>query len=292
LLPRVAKLIDDLEHENFRVPVLRYQHRVLQNEDRNSGNSVVKEYDDEDFIDGREQYDYDATSLRFSAELSNNEVIKLVKINRLLKQALGGKAISLSQMRSVLTPLQLADYESSLVRIEHHEEAMFADGVPDVLQKYNRMLRAADLQANKKAKNPQARSATAARVEHLYETALEYLEEIWTQAEQGRSSVSVGELAAWLDREVDFYKGMERSIGPDAESMPRVRGSRSRHALDSGLPKLSQRVKRRWCALNSLMVAACEIAFVLQASSPAANIATEHQERMRKMLESVHPEKD
>lgn len=280
-------MIEDLEHGNFRVPVLRHQHRLLKNKDRNRGNSVVTDYGEEDFIDGRERYEYDATSLRFNDELSGEQTVQLGKFNALLKGALDGRAPRLAQMSAVLTPSQLADYESSLVRFEHHEEALFADGVPDVLRRYNRMLGAADLQANKVNKNPQARSAAAERAEHLYETALECLEEIWTQAEQGRSSVSVGELAAWMDREIDFYKGMERSIGPNAESMPRVRGSRSRHALDSGLPKLSQRVKRRWCTLNTLLVAACDLAFEVPNSAEASTLNPEQMQRMQRLKESM-----
>ena len=65
-----------------------------------------------------------------------------------------------------------------------------------------------------------------------------------------------------MDREVDCYKGFNSTLSIDCGGVPRVRGSRSVHALDSGLPKLSKRLKRKECHLQALRSAACEIAFV------------------------------
>ena len=59
----------------------------------------------------------------------------------------------------------------------------------------------------------------------------------------------------------DFDKGFERTVGIDADTIPRVRGSKSHRALDSGLPKLSQRLKRKECQLTALRGAAWAIAF-------------------------------
>jgi hypothetical protein len=64
-----------------------------------------------------------------------------------------------------------------------------------------------------------------------------------------------------MDRDVDFDKGFERTVGIDADTIPRVRGSKSHRALDSGLPKLSQRLKRKECQLVALREAAWDIAF-------------------------------
>ena len=50
-------------------------------------------------------------------------------------------------------------------------------------------------------------------------------------------------------------------IGIEADTIPRVRGSKSSHALDSGLPKLSQRLKRKECQLVALREAVWDIAF-------------------------------
>ena len=91
----------------------------------------------------------------------------------------------------------------------------------------------------------------------MYENALENLEELWgvvTPAEQH-------ELQQWMDRDVDFDKGFDRTIGIEVDTIPRVRGSKSKKALDSGLPKLSLRLKRKECQLTALREAAWATAF-------------------------------
>jgi hypothetical protein len=95
------------------------------------------------------------------------------------------------------------------------------------------------------------------KAESLYETALERLKEIWDTA----SPADLYELQNWMDRDIDFDAGNDRTIGISVDSIPRVRGSKSTRALDSGLPKLSQRLKRQECQLEALREAACNIAF-------------------------------
>ncbi len=65
--------------------------------------------------------------------------------------------------------------------------------------------------------------------------------------------------------------------------MPRVRGSKSRYAQDSGLPKLSKRIKREYCALNALLVAGCELAFVLPVQQAHALTQQEQQQQRDKL---------
>ena len=92
----------------------------------------------------------------------------------------------------------------------------------------------------------------------MYEDALERLGEIWSCA----SHAEKYELQNWLDREYDWDKGVNSTLTIDCGGVPRVRGSRSVNALDSGLPKLSKRLKRKECQLQALRSAACAIAFM------------------------------
>ena len=108
-------------------------------------------------------------------------------------------------------------------------------------------------------KNYSSASITAAsnKAEHLYERALERLGEVWGVA----SHAERFELQNWMDREIDLDEGANSKLGIDCVSIPRVRGSKSKNALDSGLPKLSKRLKRKECQLQALRSAACTIAF-------------------------------
>ena len=108
-------------------------------------------------------------------------------------------------------------------------------------------------------KNYSSASITAVgnKAEGLYEDALERLSEIWSCA----TPVEQYELQNWLDREYDWDKGVNSTLTIDCAGVPRVRGSKSVNALDSGLPKLSKRLKRKECQLQALRSAACAIAF-------------------------------
>jgi len=141
--------------------------------------------------------------------------------------------------------------------------------MPVELRSYNQRLKDADFQQAKydkmagmartgRAKYKQGTVSRALdKAESLYETALERLKEIWDTA----SPADVYELQNWMDREIDFDAGHDSTIGISVDSIPRVRGSKSTRALDSGLPKLSQRLKRQECQLEALREAAWDIAF-------------------------------
>jgi hypothetical protein len=141
--------------------------------------------------------------------------------------------------------------------------------MPDELSGYNRKLKAADFQQAKYEKMSGLASTGRANYKHgtvsraldkaesLYESALERLEEIWGTA----TPAELYELQNWMDRDIDFDAGNDRTIGICVDSIPRVRGSKSPRALDSGLPKLSKRLKRKECQLVALRQAAWDLAF-------------------------------
>lgn len=77
--------------------------------------------------------------------------------------------------------------------------------------------------------------------------------------------------------------------------IPRVRGSRSSNALDSGLPKLSKRLKRKECQLLALRDAAWNLAFKPEDEvEVTAEDALKLRERIAKMRiqRNVNPERD
>ena len=146
---------------------------------------------------------------------------------------------------------------------------MYGRGMPDELRDYNRKLKAADFQQAKYEKMAGLASTGRAKYKHgtvtkamnkaesLYEDALERLGEIWGVA----TPAELYELQNWMDRDIDFDAGHNRTIGICVDSIPRVRGSKSHRALDSGLPKLSKRLKRQECQMLALREAAWAIAF-------------------------------
>jgi len=98
------------------------------------------------------------------------------------------------------------------------------------------------------------------KADGLYEDALERLHEIWDLASPSHRY----RLQCWFDREIDFDKGHDTKISIDCDSIARVRGSRSKKAQDSGLPKLSKRLKRKECQLIALRNAVIDIVFVAE----------------------------
>jgi hypothetical protein len=166
--------------------------------------------------------------------------------------------------------------------------------MPNELRGYNTILHAADFQNNKfekmsalkstGRKNFSAQSITAASIkaESLYEDALERLGEIWSSA----TPAELYELQTWMDREIDFDNGFGMSMSIDCIGMPRVRGSRSSHAMDSGLPKLSKRIKRRECQLIAIRAAACAIAFEPEAEEDGA-MSAEDADKFRERLKNL-----
>ena len=187
----------------------------------------------------------------------------------MLEKMLRNKNVSNKQMQSTLTAEEYANYIASLDLVSHSVEIMYGDGMPSELRDYNTYVRRADFQNNKfekmhgektyRKKNYSSASITAAsnKAESLYESALERLGEIWGVA----SHAERFELQNWMDREIDLDEGANTKLGIDCVSIPRVRGSKSKNALDSGLPKLNKRLKRKECQLQTLRSAASAIAF-------------------------------
>jgi hypothetical protein len=222
-----------------------------------------------DYVDEREVKTYSVPVVTLRNIEDAKQVAKLARINRMLEQVVAGKAVTKAQIKSALTAEQHKEYVYRLANDRDPSEINYSDGMPSELRSYNQLLKAADFQQAKYDKMAALQRAGRAKykqgtvgkaldkAESLYETALERLQELWDTA----SPADLYELQNWMDREIDFDAGNDRTIGISVDSIPRVRGSKSTRALDSGLPKLSQRLKRQECQLEALREAAWDIAF-------------------------------
>lgn len=288
LMPEVDERIDDLHHENYSIPVMLHGHRVLKMQQRDVGLDETLTLTEDYYVDARQKHVYTAPGAPFNAKLTGVQLVTLQRINRMLRSLMSGGSVSDKALRTALSPQQFSAYQSSVTDITDHIEHTYGRGMPDELRSYQQMLAAADFQYNKFEKMSALRSVGRARykmgvvnlaerkAEHLYERALERLQEIWGTA----SAQEQYEIQEWMDRHIDFDRGAESELSINPVGMPRVRGSRSVNALDSGLPKLSQRLKRKECQLIALRDAAKALAFVSDAYDTQLDADAEAQ-RMR-----------
>lgn len=300
LLPRVAKLIDDLQYQNFHVPVRMHQNRVVK-PDANGPRFVANS--ESDYVDAQEQFDYVDPSIPLREFVSVIDAARLNDIAELLNIALDGKNIPVAKLKRALTADEFAEFTASSAAVSEQSEIMFGEGMPEQLKSYNKKLNASDFMWSRYEAMPAVaaygskRKVTPAQVENraesLYEDALENLEETFGCAERGDwGSEMLPRLHRWMDRSIDFNAGFNRTLAPDVHSVPRVRGSKSKYAQDSGLPKLSKRMKQQLCALNALLVAGCEIAFVVPYPKPAQLTATQSHDLKSKLANLMKKSKD
>jgi hypothetical protein len=296
LLPQVDERIDDLQYENYNVPTLMYGSRKLIQRSHNVNSATgAHEFTEDDYVDARVKKTYAIAQHKFRAITDADELHRLHVLNLYMKSIISNKNVSDRHLQSALTAQQYAEYVESLSTQAHPAEIMYGDGMPDELRGYNTMLHAADFQNNKfekmsalkstGRKNYSVQSVTAAsnKAESLYEDARERLGEIWSSA----TPAELYELQTWMDRDIDIDRGFVSTISIDCDGVPRVRGSRSTHAMDTGLPKLSKRIKRRECQLIAIRAAACAIAFEPEAKvndATSAEDADKFRERLKNLL--------
>ncbi len=267
-MPDVDACIDDVQYTNYNIPKLQHGNRVLVQRDRVSSAFDVQHVED-DYEDARVAQTYQRPDVEFNATLNSEQLVTLEKINVLLRKLVSSSSVPDKQLQLALSAEQYAAYRESLTAVMHSSEIKYSDGMPTELRRYQAKLKAADFQYNKfekksaRARNGRARyksgyvSTGYNAAEKLYEQALEHLEETYSAAD----AYERYQLQLWMDRDLDFDAGAERTIGISPVSIPRVRGSKSANALDSGLPKLSKRLKRKECQLLALKDAAWKLAF-------------------------------
>lgn len=294
-MPEVERRIDEIQYANYNIPTLQHGNRVLVARDRVASSAFEYEHSEADYVDDREEKTYTLPDVEFNATLNVHQLACLGKINALLRRLVDGGSISDKQLKNVLTAEQYEDYKESLTAVMHNSEIKYGSGMPTELRRYQAKLKAADFQYNKfekmsaRARNGRARyksgyvNAGYNAAEKLYGDALECLEEIYNSAD----AYERYQLQLWMDRDLDFDAGAERTVGISPASIPRVRGSRSSNALDSGLPKLSKRLKRKECQLLALKDAAWMLAFKqpVQDETAEDEVPTVRSEKLKKLLQ-------
>ncbi len=301
-LTRVAKRIDDIAYDNYHIPVLLYQARVRHTQGHNNVVGGVVEFSESDYVDAKPEHTYD-TSVFGLKQIDDTQTVKLHKINELMCDILDGMSVRTTRLRSILSESEYSSYETMLEEVRHNEEILY-DEMPEFLKTYNKKLNKADLMngryekmAGTNAGTTTTRKKVSQQAETLYEEALEYLEEQYGCVERGDYGADMrARLDAWMDRDVDFEKGYDRTVGIDADAIPRVRGSKSHFAQSSGKPKLSKRLKREESVLMVLLVVACDIAYVLP-EIPKEPAQTQEQKdtlrnKMSKLREFIYGERD
>jgi D-Tyr-tRNAtyr deacylase len=301
-LTRVAKRIDDIAYENYHIPVLLYQGRVRHTQGHDNVVGGVVEFAESDYVDAKLEHTYD-TSVFGLKQIDDTQIVKLHKINELMCDILDGMSVRTTRLRSILSESEYSSYETMLEEVRHSEEILY-DEMPEFLKTYNKKLNKADLMNGRYEKmagtnvgTSTSRTKVSQQAETLYEEALEYLEEQYGCVERGDYGADMrARLDAWMDRDVDFDKGYDRTVGIDADAIPRVRGSKSHFAQSSGKPKLSKRLKREESVLMMLLVVACDIAYVLP-EIPKEPAQTQEQKdtlrnKMNKLREFIYGERD
>jgi hypothetical protein len=237
-----------------------------------------------------------AKAWEFAAGMTADDCSRLKTITQLLTSCINAKPVSIAQLRQALTAAELAAFDASLHEPIVMAEVLYADGVPDELKRYNIKLRDADFTYHKYEKMNGRQSVGRAKYkhdtlkntynksEHLYERALEYLEEqIGIAARDNRQD----EVLRWLDRDVDF--STSGKLGINADQVPRVKGSRSHYAQDSALPKMSKRLKREQRMLEALLAAADAIVYMPEVADATAQVIPKLKLRP---FPNINPERD
>lgn len=297
LLPRVAECIDNINYENYHIPVLIHNHRKLKERVGYFDVAGADEYGEEQYEDERTTDTYDEIDLPFRLITDLDEYKRLKLINELFNSAVNVKTIPFSKFKRALTQQQYESYIESLTKVVDMSEIKYGDGMPDVLHSYIAYVKDADFQFNK-FESMSGKSVGRARyksgvvkkteqkAEKLYEIALERLSEIYSSASEAEKF----ELNSWFDREITIERGVDMTHSIDCVGVPRVRGSKSINALDTGLPKLSSRLKKRECQLHALVEAAFALTYEYTFAEEVVELTDEQRIRLNnsfKFLKSI-----
>ena len=297
LLPDWARLIDDLEYENFHIPELMHQSRRLKHVDGNFVTEPNHQYVEADYADAKPSYEYEVPALKLQDSVSWDDEERLKCINAAVRASLIGHSLPRQLLRKCLTAEQLLDLDQQVETASHPSEVTYGGGVPQYLRSYIEKLQRADFvwyqleQASSRESKTNRRRSNAHledKAESLYEDAFERLIEVYSDAKVGNlGKEAMFQLHAWFDRriELDLDDLSQTNIALGPHTMPRVRGTKSQYAEDSGLPKLSKKAKKKYLALRVLLEAAVEIAFDIP--NKTLGVTQEDSDRLRSMLTAL-----
>lgn len=291
LLPLVAECIDNINYENYHIPELIHNHRKLKERVGYFDVAGADEYGEEQYEGERTAETYDEIDLPFRLITDLDECKRLELINELFNSAVNNKTIALSKFKRALTQQQYESYIESLTKVVDMSEIQYGNGMPDVLHSYIAYVKDADFQFNKFESMSGKRSTgravyksdvvakTERKAETLYEKALERLAEIYSTA----SGADKSQFSFWFDREITIEQGVDTTHSNNCVGVPRVKGSKSSNALDTGLPKLSSRLKKRECQLHALVEAAFELTYEYTFVEEVVELTEEQKNRFNKL---------
>ena len=191
LIPRAVQRILNIEYENYEVfGKTAEDDAIVRSRRQQEHLAYVKEQSD--------IVELAAKSWDFATVMTADDSNRLASINQLLTNLLNRKPVHLEQLRKVFMAAQLVAFKASLRTPISAAEVLYADGVPDELKRYNIKLRDADFHYNRYEKMAGLKSIGRAKYkhdtlsrtynksEHLYENALEFLQEQMELSEQKR----------------------------------------------------------------------------------------------------------
>lgn len=293
LLPDWARLIDDLEYENFHIPALMHQSRRLKQVDGNVVTEPNHQYVEADYADAKPSYEYEVPVLKLRDSVSWDDEERLKCINAAVRASLIGHSLPRRLLCKCLTAEQLMNLDQQVETASHPSEVTYGGGVPQYLSTYNKKIQLADFawyrfERASYTKKHRSSEHLENKAESLYEAAFEHLTEIYGCVSRGDwGKDAIYQLQAWLDRrvELDLDDLSQTNIALGPHTMPRVRGTKSQYAEDSGLPKLSKKVKQKYLALRVLLEVAVEIAFDIPEKT--LEVTLEEKDRLRSMLAAL-----
>lgn len=165
--------------------------------------------------------------------LTAKERTRKKRLERQLQRIDSGKDVARRDLETALTADEWTTYEA----MDEQETALKTlDERPAEFARYIEMLKLADFYhtralvtktTKRSRRDSQGRTGVGRlfdKGESWYEDALIHLEEIVLGADAAKRA----ELLSWLDRDVEFVAGS--ALGADCVNIPRVRGSKSKHA--------------------------------------------------------------
>ena len=202
-------------------------------------------------------------------DITAQEQKRLCVIERGLEKVVAERAVAKGVMSKALTAEKHAEYLSSYdYDISHIESDNAVDGdLPTILydyvdyitlgDKYTRISNMFKGSMRRKLRSTNAFKKYEALAEGEYEEALMLLTNA-IETDPSKNPLPNHKLSAeilrWLDRDVNTEAGFQPNTS--AESVPRIRGSKSKYCLMKGEPVVGVRLRKHWRQREALVKSA------------------------------------
>lgn len=200
-----------------------------------------------------------------------------------------------AKMRAALTAEQFSEYVESFDWDMSHIESDETDQMPYELTEYlekvregDRCMRIRNLFQRSKKRDAQGRTAFSRweqKAESAYESAVMSLTNILdTNPDRNPfpNHALSAEIQRFLDRDVNCEPGFEP--GADQQSVPRIRGSKSRYTQVDAHPVVGTRLRKHWRQREALSKVALEL---LYAEQEEESVDITRSNKLRELLRPV-----